>query len=264
MISTSGRIETCTTDPFEHSTVRSIRIEHRKHESAFSLTTSVNHTCLDVCLAEIDRRTMGNASRCRFHLFMWWRNCVLQGCRHIILHRSVPRKKRPETQKKRYERTCARVAHESKDDCKLQALHVRGSKCKSYTLLWSRLSQISPRLVWGQAWRKYALPLPHSHQHTLGGLNALKPTVCMVSTFQAMITSGESGGDRSHRMRQRRRVFLPVSTVVSHTAGHGDDGAPSEPWNRLQPEQTTEHQAAPWPLCPRLRAVLFPCACLCC
>jgi hypothetical protein len=51
----------------------------------------------------------------------------------------------------------------------------------------------------------------------------------------------KDGGDKSHRTaRQRRRVLLPVSTRVSHTAGGTRRRRrPSASWNRLQREQTT-------------------------
>jgi hypothetical protein len=57
------------------------------------------------------------------------------------------------------------------------------------------------------------------------------PQYAWSAAVQAMITSQQAQGDRSHRMRQTRRVFLPVSTGLSHTAGHGDDRRPSRPWS---------------------------------
>jgi hypothetical protein len=63
------------------------------------------------------------------------------------------------------------------------------------------------------------------------------------AAIQAMESSQQAQGDISHRMRQTRRVFLPVSTALSHTGGHRDDGAPvvdRGPW--MQAAAWTNHK----------------------
>jgi hypothetical protein len=57
-------------------------------------------------------------------------------------------------------------------------------------------------------------------------------------------TSQAVQGGRCQRMRQMQRVFLPVSTVASHSAGPGDDRAPAchGPGCILTKPQSTIHK----------------------
>jgi hypothetical protein len=88
----------------------------------------------------------------------------------------------------------------------------------------------------------------------------MKPTICMVSSGPGHGASQQAQGHRSHRTRQTRRVFLPVSTGLSHMAGHGVDGAPVDHGYRLQRRQTTNHRPPPSrrPLCCAFLSICFP------
>jgi hypothetical protein len=58
------------------------------------------------------------------------------------------------------------------------------------------------------------------------------------AVFEALETSQRTQSDRStHRMRQTRRVLLPVRAVVSHTAGRGDDRTQGTGCNNDKPTQ---------------------------
>jgi hypothetical protein len=130
-----------------------------------------------------------------------------------------------------------------------------------YKMRWRRLTHSDMHGCCGDVLGTSIRWLPHSRQHELRRTKCMKPTVCMVSGGPGHGASQLAQGDRSHRTRQTRRVFLPVSTGLSHMAGHGDDGAPVDHGYRLQRRQTTNHRPrAPSlrPLCCAFSSTCFP------
>jgi hypothetical protein len=119
--------------------------------------------------------------------------------------------------------------------------------------------------VWSCAWHLHSMDsYPTAANMDYEGLRHENPQCAWPAAVQARETSQQAQGPRAHRTRQTRRVFLPVSTGLSHMAGHGDDGAPVGHGYRLQRGQTTNHRSAPSlrPPCRTFLSTCFP-ACLC-